>query len=169
MSRIPRTVSDEMGEWDDHVDKAIHWVLGKLGSPEYRGVCLGFVEDAYELANEMELDGYATARGAAEGYGAAGSAGPPPEGAFVFYDCEGSLEGIFRNWGHVGLCIGDGKVVHAWDVVRTDDYMAVEELTPAPGWTRPNYIGWAPASTIIPHRPTQRESNPLQRSGDADG
>ena len=163
-----------MREWDDCVDKAVHWVSGKLGSPEYRGVCLGFVEDAYELANEMELDGYATAKSAAEGYGAASNAGPPPEGAFVFYDCEGSLEGIFRNWGHVGLCVGDGKVVHAWDVVRTDDYMAVEELTPEPGRATltvrcsGSMVPWALAATIVPHRPTQRESNPLRGPGDAD-
>ena len=158
-----------MGEWDGYIDRAVEWALTRLGSQDFRFVCLGFVEEAYELANGIELDGYATAKGAADGYGAVDRTGLPPRGAFVFYDCEGVIEGIERNWGHVGLCVGEGRVVHAWDVVRVDDYLATEDLSPAPGWMRPRYIGWAPAETVIPHWPRRREADPLGRQGDAAG
>ena len=69
---------------------------------------------------------------------------PPPAGAFVFYACGGPVDGTHRDWGHVGLALGDGRVVHAWDEVRVDDARDVEDLRPAAGWTAPRLIGWAP-------------------------
>jgi hypothetical protein len=34
-------------------------------------------------------------------------------------------------------------------VVREDDYLAVESLRPAPGWSRPQYLGWAPVDVVL--------------------
>ncbi|MGO4836807.1 2-dehydro-3-deoxygalactonokinase [Rhizobiaceae sp. 2RAB30] len=53
------------------------------------------------------------------------------------------------NYGHVGLHIGNGLVVHAWDVVRVDHYAAVEKLEAADGWTQPRYLGWVPVERIL--------------------
>ena len=47
------------------------------------------------------------------------------------------MDGVRQEWGHVGLAMGDGKVVHAWDVVRIDDALAIPALPPAPGWDAP--------------------------------
>jgi hypothetical protein len=67
----------------------------------------------------------------------------------VFYDCFGPLNGEHKNWGHVSLHIGEGKVIHTWDRVRIDHYLAVQNLTPAPGWTKPKYLGWSPIERIF--------------------
>lgn len=154
-------MSEPEHDWDRLVANALEWATSRQGSSDYPHVCLGFVEDAYELANDFELDGYATAKGAADGYGAAKGDEPPPRGALVFYDCSGPIRGMDRNWGHVGLSLGEGTVIHAWDVVRTDDFMAVEELA-APGWTSPRYIGWVPVDVFVPHHPEVPEVDPFQ-------
>lgn len=70
--------------------------------------------------------------------------GIPPKGTFVFYDCVGVINGEQKNWGHVGLSIGNGEVNHAWDKVRIDNYLDVEKLTTVPGWDKPKLIGWVP-------------------------
>ncbi len=69
----------------------------------------------------------------ADEYGAAQNRGEPPIGAFVFYACAGPVGDEIKNWGHVGLCIGEGKVIHAWDKVRIDHYLDVQNLTPRAG------------------------------------
>jgi len=67
----------------------------------------------------------------------------------VFYDCFGIIDDAYQNWGHVGLHIGDGQVIHAWNEVRVEDYLDVQSLSPAPGWTKPQFIGWAPIERIF--------------------
>ncbi len=74
---------------------------------------------------------------------------PPPAGAYVFYACGGPVDGMRREWGHVGLAMGDGRVVHAWDVVRIDDAAAISALPPAPGWDPPRLIGWAAPDQVL--------------------
>jgi hypothetical protein len=46
---------------DTYVDCAIRWAMEALDSTEYQTLCLKFVEDAYEISNDIELDGYSTA------------------------------------------------------------------------------------------------------------
>ena len=50
----------------------------------------------------------------------------------------GSTE--YAGWGHCGISFGDGRVIHAWDMVRVDDYLAIEELTALTG-DHPKYLG----------------------------
>ena len=130
------------------IDGAIRWALEHLGSQDYPFLCYGFLEDAYELGNQIELDGKgSTAKEAADAYGAL--PGPPRKGSYVFYDCSGAFNGDFRNWGHIGLALGDGCVVHAWDgTVRIDTLDAIERLS-LPGWTPPHYLGYAPPELIL--------------------
>ncbi len=133
-----------------YVQNAIQWAEAQLGSPDYATLCLAFVEDAYEISNQVEIFGGSSAHESAEEYAAARNCGQePPVGAFVFYDCFGTLFDRYQNWGHVGLYVGEGRVIHAWDVVRLDAYREVEALSPAPGWTAPQYIGWASVERIF--------------------
>lgn len=135
------------------IEKTIKWALAQLGSDTYTFRCLAFVEDAYEIANRVEIFGGSTARESAEEYGVQKEPLTPPIGAFVFYDMSGTLFDTYKNWGHVGLSLGDGRVIHAWDKVRIDGYLDVEKLQGAPGWTPPQYIGWAPVNRIfVGHR-----------------
>lgn len=73
----------------------------------------------------------------------------PERGAFVFYDCMCIDEqGAPVNWGHVGICTGDGQVIHAWDKVRTDPYTDIEKLTALSGY-HPRCIGWVPLTRVL--------------------
>ena len=136
--------------FDSYVAHAIQWAKAHLGAEEYAGRCLAFVEDAYELSNHIEMFGGSTAKESADAYDVHDDAGqPPPLGAFVFYDCYGSLHGEYKNWGHVGLCVGQEQVIHAWNQVRQDHYLDVQNLTPAPGWRKPQYIGWTPVERFL--------------------
>ncbi len=130
------------------IERAIAWAMARVGSHDYAYKCLAFVEDAYEAPNGLVLDGYSDAKQAADGYGVTVGRSPP-QGAFVFYDCVGTLMGERRNWGHVGLCIGKGAVVHAWGRVRIDSHEAVENLSPGPEFSSPVYVGWARAETVL--------------------
>jgi hypothetical protein len=136
-------------EFEAYIANAAHWVKGHIGSPDYATRCLAFVEDAYEDSNHVEIFGGSSAKESADEYGAAQNRGEPPIGAFVFYECSGPIKGEIKNWGHVGLHIGEGKVIHAWDAVRIDDYLDVQSLPPAPGWTPPQFSGWAPIERIF--------------------
>ena len=56
------------------------------------------------------------------------------------------------NWGHCGISLGDGRVIHAWDVVRIDDFMQIESMTSMAG-THPRYIGWVPLKRVLLQKP----------------
>ena len=135
---------------------AVAWALGRVGERTYPLRCLAFVEDAYERPNEIEIFGGDSAAESAERYATApyDPLTPPPAGAFVFYACGGPVDGTHREWGHVGLALGDGRVVHAWDEVRVDDARDVQDLRPVDGWTPARLIGWAAPTRILDgHRP----------------
>jgi cell wall-associated NlpC family hydrolase len=131
------------------IDNAIAWARRYLGSPDYTTRCLAFVEDAYERSNHLEVFGGDFAAESAGIYAVHENTGEPPAGAFAFYDTTGELFGERRNWGHVGLCVGEGLVVHAWDRVRIDHYRAIEQLSGPPGWDAPRWAGWAPAGRVL--------------------
>lgn len=131
------------------INNTIQWANQQMGSEAYPFLCLAFVEDAYEEANGIEIFGGSSAKESADQYGVQTDPAIPPSGAFVFYESSGPFEGIERDWGHVGLSCGDGQVIHAWDKVREDDYLAIEKLQGAPDWTSPRYIGWTPVERIM--------------------
>jgi cell wall-associated NlpC family hydrolase len=135
---------------------ATRWALERIGDRSYTGRCLSFVEDAIERANDLEISGGSSARESAEQYGPATYLhdAPPPPGSLVFYACEGPADGGWRDWGHVGMALGDGRVIHAWDAVRVDDAAEVETLPARAGWTSAQLIGWVPLSRVLEgHRP----------------
>ncbi|NIK76142.1 hypothetical protein FHS15_001249 [Paenibacillus castaneae] len=107
------------------------------------------MEDAYERSNGIEIFGGSSAKESADKYEAWRNMTNPEKGAFVFYECSGLVQGELKDWGHVGLCIGENQVIHAWDKIRVDNYLEIENLSPAPSWTKPKYIGWAPLDRIL--------------------
>jgi NlpC/P60 family len=132
------------------------WALDRIGDRSYAGRCLSFVEDAIERPNDMEIFGGSTAQESADQYGPKPyrPTAPPAAGSLVFYSCEGPAEGAWRNWGHVGMALGDGRVVHAWDEVRVDGAADLEALPPRPGWSSARLIGWVPLTRVLHgHRP----------------
>jgi cell wall-associated NlpC family hydrolase len=131
------------------VERAIAWALEHVGSTAYAFRCLAFVEDAYEIPNGIEVFGGDTANEAADAYAVRSSPDTPARGAFAFFDSAGPVAGLDCDWGHVGLALGDGRVVHAWTEVRIDPISEIADLPPAGGWTSPAYVGCAQPATIL--------------------
>ena len=137
------------------VAAAIDWALARIGDQSYSLRCLAFVEDAYERPNAIELIGGASAAESAVLLGAADPLGAvrAAPGSLIFYGAAGPIQGEMGEWGHVGLALGDGSLVHAWDEVRVDRVEDVERLTPAAGWSAPRLQGWvAPERVLVGHR-----------------
>jgi len=134
-------------DYNEIIEKTVEWAISKKGSHDYHGKCLAFVEDAVEKGNGIEIFGGSTAMESAILYGWV-TEGLPPQGAFVFYKTSGPLNGIEKNWGHVGFSLGEGQVIHSWGEVRIDDYREVEKLY-TQGWTNPEYLGWTPPGRYL--------------------
>jgi len=130
------------------IENMIRWAMEKLGERRYAGWCLSFIEDALEKSNDIEIFGGDCAKESAELYADAMMQGEPQRGAFVFYDCLCLSKSGPVNWGHCGISLGDGRVIHAWDEVRIDRYPDIEKLT-APSGDHPGYIGWVPVSRVL--------------------
>ena len=133
-------------------ENMIRWAESKLGSTKYAGWCLSFIEDALEISNDIEIFGGDSAKESCEMYKDALRSGVPERGAFVFYDCLCPSENGSVNWGHCGISLGDGRVIHAWDMVRIDDYLEIENLTALTG-DYPNYLGWVPLERVLNQKP----------------
>jgi cell wall-associated NlpC family hydrolase len=146
----------------DIVDRAVEWSLKQVGSGSYFLRCLAFVEDAYEVPNGIEIFGGSTARESAELYDADTRLDEPPRGAFVFFDTSGPVDGARRDWGHVGLALGDGRIAHAWPEIRLDAITDVPSM-PSGGWSPPRYLGWAPAEIIL--RDARRRTAGAEQTG----
>ena len=109
-------------------------------------------EDALERGNGIEIFGGSCAKESAELYADGMGHGIPERGSFVFYDCI-CLNGETReNWGHCGISLGEGNVIHAWDVLRIDPYLGIEALT-ARGGGHPRYLGWVPIERVLAQKP----------------
>ena len=65
-----------------------------------------------------------------------------------FDDCLCPGENGPVNWGHCGISLGDGRIIHAWDTVRIDDYREIEAMTALSG-DHPGYIGWVPIESVL--------------------
>ncbi len=130
------------------IENMIKWAEEKTGDSEYAGWCLSFIEDALEMSNNIEIFGGASAKESYEMYYDAIQTGVPERGAFVFYDCMCPCEDGLVNWGHCGISLGEGRVIHAWDIVRIDDFMNIENMTSIVGG-HPKYIGWIPIARVL--------------------
>lgn len=47
---------EESGRMDELTENMIRWAESKLGSTEYAGWCLSFIEDALEISNNNETE-----------------------------------------------------------------------------------------------------------------
>ena len=136
-------------EWlNELTENMISWAEDKIGSREYAGWCLSFIEDSLEKSNVIEIFGGDTAKESALLYADAMRKGIPERGSLVFYDCVCQNPDGPVNWGHCGISLGDGRVIHAWDAVRVDDYREIEAMTALSG-DHPRYIGWVPVERVL--------------------
>jgi len=129
--------------------------LEPAGGAAYAGWCLAFIEDALEKSNGIEIFGGDSAKESAVLYSDAMRQGTPERDAFVFYDCICRSPDGPVNWGHCGIGLGDGSVIHAWDTVRIDDYRQIEAMTALSG-DHPRYIGWVPVERVLKQKAADR-------------
>ena len=134
-----------IGGGDDdggRAQRALDWAYGKLGSTEYLGLGLRFVAFAYAarafprsatiLANALgPLDGDQPPRRA-------------PRGALMWFSL--GDPNIGRNDGHVGISLGDGRMIHALGAVEVSDVGRSR-------WWRSRYRGWSAAPDAWLGRP----------------
>lgn len=139
----------------NHVEKikenAVEWAVKHLGDQRYAGWCLSFVEDAIEQSNDIEIFGGDSAKESYLMYQDAICTGVPEAGSVVFYDCLCKTQEGIMDWGHCGLALDDGMVIHAWNVVRIDPYMDIEKLSAAGEF--PKYLGWVPMERVLAQKP----------------
>jgi len=134
---------------DTYIDNMTTWAKSKLGSDKYNGWCLKFCEDALEISNSIEIFGGSSAKESYELYKDDIHLDEPILGSFVFYDCMCLDEnGNPVNYGHVGICLEDGNVIHAFDRVRIDNYKEIEKLETISG-DYPKYLGWVSIERIL--------------------
>jgi len=95
------------------VEKAISWAQERMnaGDKSYSYWCLKFIGDAFR-AGGINNAGYSTATQAGNALITSTSTNPP-RGAVVFWDWYGTIGGVYANYGHVGISLGNGKVIHA--------------------------------------------------------
>ena len=129
-------------------ENMIRWAKDQLGNGDYAGWCLSFIEDALEKSNGIEIFGGDSAKESALLYADGIRQGKPERGTFVFYDCFCQGPDGPVNWGHCGISLGDGRIIHAWDTVRIDDYLEIEAITTLSG-NHPKYIGWVPVERVL--------------------
>ena len=109
----------------------IRWAEDKLGRKEYAGWCLSFIEDVLEKSSGIEIFGGNSAKESA-----------------LLYDCICQSPDGTVNWGHCGISLGDGRIIHAWDAMRIDGYRDIEAIT-ALSEDHPKYIGWVPVERVL--------------------
>ena len=136
------------------IENMIRWAKDKLGEAKYAGWCLSFAEDALEQSNDIEIFSGSSARESAMLYVDAMRQGKPDLGAFVFYDCLCHGDYGLVNWGHCGISLGDGTVIHAWGAVRIDNYLDIEHMTTTSS-DHPRYIGWVPVERVLSQEPVK--------------
>lgn len=103
-------------------------------------------------SNRIEIFGGDSAKESAQLYADAMRKGLPESGAFVFCDCLCPSGVGPINRGHCGISLGGGKVIHAWDRVRTDGCLQMQKLTALTG-DHPKYIGRAPIERVPAQEP----------------
>lgn len=128
---------DGLGNEGDRGRGAIEWALSRLGDPAYNGWCLKFVANAFGAP----AAGFYSAQVAANQLrpqGAAAGVAAAPAGALVFFS--------WGVYGHVGISLGDGRMVHAGSVVKVD-------AVPRGSYWGTRYLGWVSAPGSWPGRP----------------
>ncbi len=114
------------------VRAAIDWTKDEVGSERWRGRCQRFVETAYGART-----GYKSANEAAEAIGLrSGPATSVPAGALIYF--KPNCPGTTGKYGHVGISLGNGKMVSALGEVEVTNLRTNARWRNAySGWTYP--------------------------------
>lgn len=107
----------------EEIEAAIDYAYNEMDTrPDYwKGYCAALVWAAYKRGAGMNNKSYSTARQMGDAL-ISHTDGNPPRGALVFwYDKENPK----KSAGHVGLSLGDGRVIHAYSAVKVSKISTV--------------------------------------------
>jgi hypothetical protein len=125
------------GPADEHRSEALAWAKTQLGMSKWAWHCEGFVEASFGTSAV-----FASAASAAKKLKPnRGSIRGAPPGALVFF----AKTKANRNFGHVGLSLGKGRMISALKTVARTNYAKSQ-------YWRGIYIGWADAPRDWPGR-----------------
>jgi hypothetical protein len=98
-----------------HFETAVKWSLDRFyeNNSQYNYECLRFVQNAFNAAG-VSTSTMGCAKNAANSWVCSTSENAP-RGSLVFWDWLGTVNGEYKNWGHVGISIGNGEFVHNFD------------------------------------------------------
>jgi len=153
-SLVPKDLPDYFTAGLQQVDKAIRWAVSQEGKTKWCGYCLRFVADAYRGKLPK---GWDSPEDAKENLGTsfypASKNYNPPRGALIFFSaygkyCDAPYECIdLADYGHIGIYLGDGKVVHAFGSVKVQDVAEIVRLSGRDSKKNQfgigSYVGWA--------------------------
>jgi len=119
---------------NSQIEIAIQWALEQKESPKqnWENACLEFVSSAFQEAG-LKNSGSTTAKNASDKM-IQYKDKFPPRGAVVFYDWIGTIGGVTKNWGHVAISLGNGKIIHAMNeiVISNIEFTSKDH----------KYLGW---------------------------
>ena len=124
------------------VQQAIVWARSKLGTTKYAGRCQAFVADCYAYGAGMPRKSASSAKVARALWRVSTNRNSIPVGAAVYFDSPTAPQ-----YGHVGLYIGGGQVIHAFSTVKqmsVDSIIACGYAWQGWGWnggTKPTGAG----------------------------
>lgn len=116
---------------------ALEWAQSQRGSKIWSWHCQRFVEEAYGTRQRFK-----TAASAARALKLTrSSVTNAPRGALIYF----AADTVNRRFGHVGISLGDGRMISALDRVRVSNVARS-------GYWRSRYLGWAQAPADWPGR-----------------
>lgn len=119
----------------EEANAAAIWARSQVGSTGYHTRCPQFVRDCFYYGagySYWSVDG--NARTLADRWMVCNSDSNIPIGALVFYDYITDLGEGLRNYGHVGIYVGDGQVVSALKTVTIHGIHSLSNCA---------FIGWS--------------------------
>jgi cell wall-associated NlpC family hydrolase len=142
-------------EWQEWSNKAIRWAQEceqeckehPKDKPQYKDLCLAFVAKAFmEASKEAGRDPVAAGWGSANdavsklGDQLHSTQKNPPRGALAFFSGrrDANTGRDYTGLGHIGICVGDDRVIHAYRTVKENSISDIEDLPYID-----SYLGWA--------------------------
>lgn len=138
--------------FDSWAEAAISWAMDKIDSREWSNYCLRFVSNAFRQQGPEPEGEWDSAWEASQNLTLCKEEPQfAPRGALIFFGKTAD-----NQYGHVGICLGNRNLIHAYGEVRIDDILLVDTLDK--GRLIGQYIGWAyPPEKWRPVAPGQTE------------
>ena len=131
LPNVPEVPNNQPPDYfsEEWAEKAINWATEQEGENSWDKLCMAFVSDAFKVFD----DRYPFPNKLKENL-ILNVSEDSPRGSIVFFSGNNEVEAA----GHIGISLGNGKIIHASSVVKTQ---SIEEILG--GIDINEYLGWA--------------------------